>query len=259
MGEVGTPQDDAGDEQQQHGTGRHGTRTSAFWPPLYLPCLRHVVVVAVHHLLRRRGRATPCRCRLHPGSAPLKRKNITTKNSIMISQPMKGCRMRVHTPPPNRLREGDTGPDGRSARPESASRMKQMPTDPVVGPLFGRVVALQVGRIADHFSPSSSFSTSASISLLTLRSGPSSRSGRGHPAPRRQWPRPWRGAWRSPSTGRPWVTDASGSAGRPLVQAPACRRGCSTYMTCVPPTPAGSYRPAFLKPRSFSSVMRSSA
>ena len=49
-----------------------------------------------------------------------------------------------------------------------------------------------------------------------------------------------------------------GSAGRPLYRL-GLSAWLSTYMTCVPPTPAGSYRPAFLKPRSFSSVMRSSA
>src|SRR5262245_30342561 len=56
----------------------------------------------------------------------------------------------------------------------------------------------------------------------------------------------------------PFHSDTSGltlgSLGRPSsCGLSAC---LSTYITCVPPTPCGLYRPAFWKPRSFNSPAR---
>src|SRR5262245_39262229 len=46
-----------------------------------------------------------------------------------------------------------------------------------------------------------------------------------------------------------------GSLGRPLY-ASGLSPCCSTYITCVPPTPAGSYSAEFCNPRSFRSFTR---
>ncbi|MNG27677.1 hypothetical protein D3C84_1128330 [compost metagenome] len=49
------------------------------------------------------------------------------RNSRNIARPRNGCRMRVHTPPPNRL-DSQNSAGWNSARPDSPARMKRMAT-----------------------------------------------------------------------------------------------------------------------------------
>ena len=97
-------------------------QNSSFCPPLYLPISGMLWSSPLTISLARFTHSqSASRMRLRPW----KRKNITTKNSI-ITTPMKGCRMRVQVPPPKSMVSGNSAGWNRDS-PESASRMKQMP------------------------------------------------------------------------------------------------------------------------------------
>jgi hypothetical protein len=128
--------------------------------------------------------------------------------------------MRVHT----RRRTAGEREQGRVEQGQAGQR-EQDEADahhPVVGPL-GRVVALQVGRIADHFSASSSFSTSASILLRHFVRAlhhvvEQAAQGRGGDA--------GHGQGLGDALPQETVGAIVGSSGRPLYSS-ACRRGAA--------------------------------